>query len=150
MAQRIRQLGRYERQVDLHQEEGDNPTRHTEVGEETPPSNTVEGTGFERRRQFRKTFSSYEHFVASCSSGVIFFRQYLMGLGFCITISLFNLSCFRFMVDAGISSVLSTYMYAYRSVTYMRETRELPDAVLYLVTTRKARRVGETSRPIAY
>jgi len=72
VAQCICQLRRYERQVDLHQEEGDDPTRHTEVREETPRSGPVEGTGFERRRQFRKPFSSDERFVASCSFGVIF------------------------------------------------------------------------------
>jgi len=48
VAQRIRRPGRYERQVDLHKEEGNDQTCYTEVGEETPRSNPVEGTGFER------------------------------------------------------------------------------------------------------
>lgn len=72
VAQCVRRPGRYERQVDLHQEERDDPTRRTEVGEETPRSSPVKGTGFERRRQFYRSFSSYERFVASCSFGMTY------------------------------------------------------------------------------
>ena len=36
-----------------------------------------------------------------------------------------------------------------QTVTYVRETRKLPDAALYLVITKKVRQVGESSRPIA-
>lgn len=72
VAQCICRPGRLGWEVDLYQEEGGAPTYHTEMGEKTPRSITVEGDGVERRRQFHKPFSSYVRLVASCSFGVIF------------------------------------------------------------------------------